>query len=75
VTGAPVIELGYKLFRQYLKRLIWRHIDELGWHRDRISPPRLERLGGGIFLLPLKSFLAALKREGWMLEKIAGRNA
>lgn len=32
VTGAPVIELGYTLgsARLYLKRLIWRHINEAG---------------------------------------------
>ena len=40
VTGAPVIELEYKhcLRVPYLKRLIWRHINELGWYRENFVP-------------------------------------
>ena len=35
VTGAPVIELGYKQFMPYPIRVMWRHMTKLGWHRDK----------------------------------------
>lgn len=34
VTGAPVTEPGYKQLLPYLMRLIWKHINKLGWHHD-----------------------------------------
>lgn len=40
VTGAPVIELRYKQRMPYLIRVMWRHMTELGWHRDKVSRPQ-----------------------------------
>jgi len=52
VTGAPVIELEYKHpLVPYLKRLIWRHINESGVVPRKISSPRREVLGVEFFFV------------------------
>lgn len=55
VTGAPVTEPGYKHLLPYLMRLIWRHINKLGWHHDyKISSLRHSSRGWDFFVYKLR---------------------